>query len=389
MHRRISALYAILAILVTLQAGWLSAQNSVPDDSMPEPPANTSEAEKTPVSIHGEPIDTGFVLIDGKYLESPYTVNYENDTLNINGHAVVVQLPPHMMRTPEPWRGPGPGSWQRGDRPMGGPWGGGGFRAPAPDESWIPRLKVRHTEEQLHDGATIVAYDNEPALFIINYLGVMMLDKFLSEKNSDKIVAWQDDLNTEILPAYLIERALADFEPNAQLSARIPPLKEQYAPIIKVTERNTNKGWLSSKSAHAIRYWITVIAMVFGVVAFGILLNHRPETKGKWREINDSDDSTAIVKWCIIMLFLLGLFDLGCTILASRTGTFIELNPLGNSLAENAIALSAFKAASLIFGCGILFYLRRYRGAQLASWWMALVCVVVTFRWAAFNSIMT
>ncbi len=54
---------------------------------------------------------------------------------------------------------------------------------------------------------------------------------------------------------------------------------------------------------------------------------------------------------------------------------------------ESPALLAVFKLTSLLLACWILLRLRRYHGAQVASWWMCLVCTVLTFRWVTFNSL--
>jgi len=63
-----------------------------------------------------------------------------------------------------------------------------------------------------------------------------------------------------------------------------------------------------------------------------------------------------------------------------------ELNPLASRLISDPEALVAFKVVATLLGCGVLFALRRHSRAQLASWWMCLVCTMLTFRWLMFNS---
>ena len=89
----------------------------------------------------------------------------------------------------------------------------------------------------------------------------------------------------------------------------------------------------------------------------------------------------------VVLLVLLGVLDLAFTLAAEQGGGFLELNPLGSRLAASPVVLAAFKIASLLGACFILVMLRKYRGAQVASWWLCLVCTILTFRWLTYNSI--
>jgi hypothetical protein len=48
--------------------------------------------------------------------------------------------------------------------------------------------------------------------------------------------------------------------------------------------------------------------------------------------------------------------------------------------------LSIFKATATLLSCSLLLFLRRHPRAQLASWWLCLVCTLLTFRWLVLNS---
>lgn len=65
---------------------------------------------------------------------------------------------------------------------------------------------------------------------------------------------------------------------------------------------------------------------------------------------------------------------------------FQEMNPLGSQLLLDGVSPLAFKVTTLAVSVLLLFVLRRYRGAQLASWWMCMVCTLLTFRWIVLDS---
>jgi hypothetical protein len=122
------------------------------------------------------------------------------------------------------------------------------------------------------------------------------------------------------------------------------------------------------------------------VTACGTLLNYRPKSRSRWTEVDTTGEGVSIVVRTVALLVVLGIFDLGCTLVAQQAGGFTELNPLGSRLVTNPILLTAFKMTTLLGACAILVALRRYRGAQVAAWWMCLICTVLTFRWLTYNS---
>lgn len=129
---------------------------------------------------------------------------------------------------------------------------------------------------------------------------------------------------------------------------------------------------------HDSAYPLLLVAMVLGVIATGHQLTSHPKS------------GTIATRSTIISIGLIGLlsaFDLAWTMLAYHAGVMRELNPIGKQLMHNPTVLVAFKLAVTLVGCGILLWLRNHRIAQLASWWLCLVCTLLLFRWILFYSI--
>ena len=82
----------------------------------------------------------------------------------------------------------------------------------------------------------------------------------------------------------------------------------------------------------------------------------------------------------------LAVLDLVCTTISARTASFWELNPLGAAVLSTPLVLGMFKMGATLMSGAILFALRQYHGAQVASWWLALFCTVLAIRWVTFNS---
>jgi hypothetical protein len=170
-------------------------------------------------------------------------------------------------------------------------------------------------------------------------------------------------------------------QPSAELAARVESVERER---VVVRRRPSPPPSLSN----FVKYGISVMGIVLGVVALGTLLNHRPHSKAAWRDLDTSGDSIPLVVRNVVLVAVLGFFDLGCTLLAQRSIGFVEINPLGAGLLDNPALLTGFKVASLLLGCVILLALRRYRGAQVASWWLCLVCTILTFRWATYGTLL-
>jgi hypothetical protein len=95
---------------------------------------------------------------------------------------------------------------------------------------------------------------------------------------------------------------------------------------------------------------------------------------------------TQLVLPSILLLIGLAVLDLVCTTISARTAGFWELNPLGAVALASPLVLGSFKIGTTVMSGSILFALRRYHGAQVASWWLALFCTVLAIRWVTFNS---
>ena len=82
----------------------------------------------------------------------------------------------------------------------------------------------------------------------------------------------------------------------------------------------------------------------------------------------------------------MSLIDLAWTILAGQAGVMKEAIHW-QPLIWIPPQLVAFKVTATGLGCGILYAWRRQKQIQDATWWMCLVCVLLTFRWVVFDSV--
>ena len=136
----------------------------------------------------------------------------------------------------------------------------------------------------------------------------------------------------------------------------------------------------------ATAYPLTVLGMVVVVLSAGHLLSHRPTLDVASEEAKLSPETSRAVFRSVVLICLLSGLDLVWTLLVSRTGSMRELNPLGSRLIENPTHLILFKSIATFVSVGLLFFLRRFSFARLASWWACLVCTLLAVRWLTFNS---
>jgi len=86
----------------------------------------------------------------------------------------------------------------------------------------------------------------------------------------------------------------------------------------------------------------------------------------------------------LILLWIVGLFDLTYTILAQHIGNFHEANPVARLLLGNSAALTVFKVTSLIVASAILLALRRRLVAEIACWLACGIYVALAFMWLVY-----
>lgn len=151
--------------------------------------------------------------------------------------------------------------------------------------------------------------------------------------------------------------------------------------------RATNRAQIASvRRSEWYSYAFTVTAMLIGVMSFGHLLSNPPPRNTKWTQADTSPDATRPVLISLGLICVLSLIDLLWTTAKSGYSHFQEMNPLGSQLLLDGTSPIVFKATTLAVSVFLLFVLRRYRGAQLASWWMCMVCTLLTFRWIVLDS---
>lgn len=158
-------------------------------------------------------------------------------------------------------------------------------------------------------------------------------------------------------------------------------LKEQ-----DLTESRAAREIAATRRAEWILYSLTVGAMMMAVISFGHLMNFRPPNQGRWRDINLSTEAIHGLLYSLAFISVLSAFDLFWTTSHARHGHFQELNPLGQFFLAEGSSPVLFKVGAVTMSVLLLFSLRRFRGAQIASWWMCFVCTLLTFRWLLLDS---
>lgn len=332
----------------------------------------SSDSKTDPVeTVYGQPIDNGFVIFHGQYLPPPYVVGRRGGTVLVNDHLI----PDKSLTGRSRGRG-------RGPRGRGGGHGG---QQGAPDRQSFALARV---ERQLDEDGMLIVLEDGPAGFIRSADPVSILDILLSDAESEAKVQSLMDQEVPWISSADWGRVVDKFEPTPELAERVRTIVDGYESMVAGSHgSHAQSEWRGFLSSKPVSYGMTATAMLLAVIATGTLLTHRPTSGVRWRERDRDGDGIGMVVRNVVLLCLLGGLDFLLTLAAQQAGGFLELNPLGAKLIESPMLLCTFKMTVFAAACGILIILRRYRGAQIASWWLCLVCTIVTFRWLTYNSL--
>jgi hypothetical protein len=200
-----------------------------------------------------------------------------------------------------------------------------------------------------------------------------------------------EKLTTIHIPGMTIER-WNDFLHSCVFSEEayegvVGPRLESYRRVVE--ENRSNSRWarqIGRLEKMGFTYLLNLVGLALVTLAFGTLLTQRPGESA----VDEQASKRRARNLCLNtgLIVALSLFDLSCTLFAHLSGGFKELNPIGSALAENPMNLMLFKVVTLLISATILIALRHHPRAQLASWWLCLVLVVLTFRWTTYHGMM-
>lgn len=322
-----------------------AARNRAPRESMRGPWSRGESARPREMQV-----ESGYVFINNQYIESPYKLEVAEGGVTINGHSIAIE--------------------------------------PVPRDPRFRRVPVSRNQSlwQIHElligQGALIAKDDSPVVFLDQTKTLQMLRMMCIRESRS--------LHLEEFLALLPEEAdatawrawLSSFEPSSSLQERAGP------PVQMLTEREAigQSAIVANQRLQAWAYPLTVFGMLAGVVSFGHLLQFPPQGSydvAPSRRRRDLCRATVIF---LVMVIVLSMLDLVWTLLASQAGQMNELNPIGRRLMEDPVQLTIFKMVATLFSCGLLMWLRKHPRAQLASWWLCLICTLLTFRWLVLNS---
>lgn len=325
----------------------------------------------------------GFLFVQDQWVARPYRIQTDALGLTINGIACPIDAGRSDTTGVPADRRSGSESGQR--------LGAGrlrGFTAGWAGPSWVDtdhrlqfaarRLASRVAETLLSDGIVLLHADRPPVhlelvgsrFSFLNTLTKSEPDtEFLAEvapHQHKAVLSWIDAFQVPTDLHRLATGQLEQYEQNLASDRAV---------------------MAALRLMDALNYPLTMVGMLLGVLAFGHIL--------KWTARMVADDAgsqqpthTRCVEIALLLMLAMSVLDLLWTAIAYRAGVMREINPLAAQLVASPIHLIAFKVAATGAGGAILFIWRRRTQIQQATWWMCLVCVLLTFRWVVFDSVL-
>lgn len=405
---RLRGLLVVAVVFCAHPAAWCEEDATSPDPQTPN----------VTYSVFSE---SGLFFLNGKYIEAPYQIEATEASIRVNGIVCAVESKP-------PFQGLGYGSeFGEGFRGRGMRGGFGNrnrFRHRDFSEDQEFRREDRSEEEtaQIEDFQQRAEFRSRsdfrprgefrPRADFDNRRNAQRIVAALNERRAVLLFEQTGELIEvpqvlaldfyEVLLTEPSDRELIPKLANLELSQETSEIWNEwlrnYIPSeteqILLTQHYNDRKQLENQNHRAVAairrlesfsYPLTLLGMIVGVVALGHLL--RWPRKGDLAEAGS--ETVRAVEIALWLMMGMALIDLVWTILASQAGMMREVNPLAEKLVDSPLQLSIFKTFATAVGFGIFYLWRQRQQIQVATWWMCLVCVLVTFRWIIFDSVIS
>ncbi|MFG0264913.1 MAG: DUF5658 family protein [Rhodopirellula sp. JB055] len=367
-------------------------------------PRNRGSASLKPIET-----DQGFLLIDGVYVETPYSIDVSADeqSIVINGvsyDADYFDLSQLARQRGREGRGPGmgrgPGGGRRGgggargwddgfetqnEYFRGGQWiNGNGAESDPLEKDSLAIRRLLQSLQMLEWGAiNVLDQGQSPWQLWHDQSGHELLEALLAKSKGE---AYNTDVPEQASNSGYDERwvtTIVNFEPSPSFRDRA----EEAVALVNEAEAQHAAAQAANLLIARLNYPITMLALVLVVFAVGHLM---AEASQIFSSTEEPTDTPSVRKKLVISLVIIGLMsgiDLAWTLLAHQSGTMRELNPVGSRLIENPYGLVVFKILITSMSLALLFYLRQKPLARKATWWCCLVLTLLTARWLTFQSL--
>lgn len=311
------------------------------------------------VDAYPDVIDRGLVWIDGRFVPPPYRLTSSQDSVKVNDIA---------------WT---PSAEELEDIQRDVLESGPGSRL---SESPIEHA-ARRMAGWLNTDGMIIAFNGLPTL------SVPRGDRehhMCSALCSDKTSEAQLSHVLRMAPNKELKERLRGWIANPELTASLRSELESRIEQVEQADQNNRRGAAAVRRLQSLSYPLTVVGMLLGVLGLGHML--------KWSGLQavQSEKPLECVRAAelgLVLMLGMAIIDLIWTVLAGQAGAMTELNPLGSRFIHSPVTLAVFKVLATGLGCGILYSWRHRQQMQQATWWMCLVCILLTFRWVVVDSL--
>lgn len=362
------------------------------------------------VNRNQDEITGGLLFVNGDYVAPPYVIESTADKLVVNGKAVTLQTQSgfHSEGNRQNERGDnrrgggggGNGRSGRGDRNGyrngGGPGGGDGPRGVGGahgagggehDDSSGPggggpggpgggrnRSPEMMATRLLDNGGVVLLFDDHP---VVAYgFGAEKYDfcNYLTSRDEESLKNLLVETPGESTRE-TVSNWLKSYSPGPELIERSQVVLDTIDATVQ-TDLNLRAA---TARLETFAYPLTLVGMLIGVTAFGHML--------KWMStLNSAEGSGNSLVIGLWLMLAMSALDLVWTILATQAGVMTEINPLAQKIVSSPAQLALFKVVATLTGITIMYVWRQRNEMQKAAWWMCLVCVLMTFRWVIFDS---
>lgn len=320
-----------------------------------------------------EEYDQGLIFLNGKALSRPYLIEADRERITINGQQLPASIyvtigpedPEEEYYRTEFERHRGGEAFERRERKVQN-----------------PSLRLyRFMTTSLDNADYIILFDETP----FRSLSVAS-DKYdlaqaiLADSPKERELAFIPGIVFDEQTTQLWSSWLKNYHPPAAVANEL----QQLITTIEKHERETVTKIAAVKRLENFSYPLTLASMIFSVIAFGQLLQWIG--KGFAEPEERKPESERFLVMALLLMLGMSLIDLIWTILAGQAGIMREVNPVAAAYMDSPRQLAFFKVVATSCGLSILYFWRHKPVMQQATWWMCLVCVLVTFRWVVFNS---
>lgn len=317
----------------------------------------------------------GMLFVDGKFIEAPYAVTATSDAVRVNGTVLNYTaieseyddlLEDRFRRRNESARADG---------------------RRRPRQTQPPAVRIaRELSEALIDRNIVVSFAGFPCQILSGgNQEYLFFDALLAEQPTAEQTADFGSLAGNAAAEPVWQEWLQSFHPAGQLRN---DMAQRLQALVQIETQNTQKIAALAR-LDRFAYPLTLVAMMLGVIALGHMLKWTARSLVTDQGPNCSPESVRCAELALLLMLGMSAIDLLWTILAGQAGIMKEVNPLAAGLITSPASLAMFKVTATAVGCGILFAFRTRKRVQDATWWMCLICVLVTFRWVMFDSLNT